>query len=137
GFPSAEEGYPAREYLFPPRHLLRRAVDTAWLPPIIRNLYRQVHLALRSELRTLAGVGIRATIEAVCEQKNAVGKNLFDRIRNLNETGLITNEYVDIFHAQRLLGNDAAHRCAEPNDNELTAAMDVLDGILNMLYVVP
>jgi len=69
GLPMEDGVFPAREYLFPHRHLSRAPVDVHWLPPNIRSIYREMHLALRSCLRTLTAIGARATIEAVCNSK--------------------------------------------------------------------
>jgi hypothetical protein len=112
-------------------------VEMHWLPPNIRRIYREMHLALRNCLRTLTAISIRATIEAVCNHKGARRRNLFEKVEELRRSNLITEEQKDALHAHRLLGNDAAHELAEPNDEELKAAIDVLDTILNGIYIMP
>jgi hypothetical protein len=137
GLPSEEGVFPAKEFLFPTRHLIREPVDVHWLPPNVRNIYREMHLALRNCLRTLTAIGTRATIEAVCNQQGASSRTLYGKVEDLRRANLLTKEQQEALHAHRLLGNDAAHDLAEPSDEELTAAIDVLDAILNAIYIMP
>lgn len=137
GFLPDGSGFIEREHLFPPRHLTRKPIDLNWLPIEVRRIYGEVHRALRSELRTLAAIGIRATIETLCNQKKIAAGNLFNRIEALQKEGFITAEQKNGLHAERLMGNDAAHEIAEPSDDELEGAMDVLDAILETVYILP
>jgi hypothetical protein len=105
GFPSNEGIFPAKEALYPSRHLVRTLVDIHWLPPNIRRAYREVHIALRNCLRTLTAIGIRATIEAVCNHKGATRRNLYDKVEELHKANLITEDQKKALHAHRLLGN--------------------------------
>jgi len=129
--------FPPREYLFPNRHLSRTPIDVHWLPPNVRGIYREMHLALRSCLRTLTAIGARATIEAVCTQQGASNRTLFEKVEDLRRANLLTEQQSQALHAHRLLGNEAAHELAEPSDEELSAAIDVLDSILTSIYIMP
>ena len=90
-----------------------------------------------NEIRTLAAIGIRLTVESLCAQKEAQGARLADQISDLHKKGFLTAEQTTGLHSIRFLGNDAAHDAAEPVDVELGAAMDVLDGVLDSVYVLP
>lgn len=100
-------------------------------------MYREVHRAMRNEIRTLAAIGIRLTVERLCAQKEAQGARLVDQISDLHKKGFLTAEQTTGLHSIRFLGKDAAHDAAEPVDVELGAAMDVLDGVLDSVYVLP
>jgi len=58
-------------------------------------------------------------------------------VEDLRRANLVTEQQSEALHAHRLLGNEAAHELAEPSDEELTAAIDVLDTILNTIYIMP
>ena len=137
GFLADGTGFREAEHLFPPRHLLRRPVDMHWLPVHVRRIYRELQLALRNGMSTFAAFGIRATVEALCQNKEAGDRSLKSSIDKLHANAVITQSQMDALHSQRMLGNEAVHEFAEPNDDELTAAMDVLDKVLDSIYVMP
>ena len=60
------------------------------LPSIVRNIYRESLLAIQEGAFTLAGLGLRATIEAICNDKNVVGKNLLLRISAMHKSGMVS-----------------------------------------------
>ncbi|WP_140386550.1 DUF4145 domain-containing protein, partial [Vibrio parahaemolyticus] len=68
----------------------------------------------RDEAYTLAGIGFRATIEAVCNDQSIQGKELSTRINNLASNGLISKKDSTRLHSIRFLGNDAAHDIKVP-----------------------
>lgn len=137
GFANDGNEFLAKEYLFPPRHICRKPIDLYWVPPDVRRVYQEVHHALRNEMRTLASIGIRLTVERLCVHKKARGSTLRDQIADLRQQGIITDEQMEGLHGLRFLGNDAAHDAAQPGDVELSASMDVLDSVLGSVYVFP
>jgi len=85
GLPLEDGVFPAKEYIFPTRHLIRVPVDVHWLPPNVRRIYREMHLALRSCLRTLTAMGIRATIEPYAISKGHRAARSTRRLKNYAE----------------------------------------------------
>jgi hypothetical protein len=74
------------EELYPPRKGNRKPLPhAAKLPPRIAHLYSEVHRALQDEFPVLAGIGIRAIIEAVCKHKHERGGTLEKKINSLVE----------------------------------------------------
>jgi hypothetical protein len=137
GFLADGTGFREVEHLFPPRHLLRNPVDMYWLPVQVRRIYRELQLSLRNGMSTFAAFGIRATVEALCQNKKAGTRSLKSSIDKLYANGVITQSQMNALHSQRMLGNEAVHEFAEPSDDELIAAMDVLDKVLDSIYVMP
>jgi len=52
---------------------------------------------------------VRRTLEELCEEKGATGKNLKERIADLGSKIVIPQDLIDGMDDLRLLGNDAAH----------------------------
>jgi hypothetical protein len=131
-----EEG--ADRTIFPGRVEGRRALPHHYLLPFrVRDIYNETHVALANEQPILAGIGIRAIVEAVCAEKSAVGNDLKHRIDDLATKGHVTRAGADILHSLRFMGNDAAHETKAHTAAELSTAMDVVEYLLNGVYILP
>jgi hypothetical protein len=140
---TGEEVYAETEKLYPER-AKRSLADELYLrndvydvPLIIQDIYRETLSAVQHDLRTLAGVGIRAVIEATCADLKAKKRNLADRIDELVSLSLLTPAGAKVLHGIRLLGNDAAHEMKAPNAKQISAALKVIDHLLLGVYVLP
>lgn len=107
------------------------------IPEIIQAIYRETLSAVQYNLATLAGIGIRAVIEATCQDLKAKKRNLEDKINELVGLSMLTSAGAEILHGIRLLGNDAAHRMKPPETRQITAALKVIDHLLLGVYVLP
>lgn len=128
---TVEEIYPSR---VAGRHMLRSAHI---LPQNISSIYKETHQALCGKQPILAGIGIRALLEAVCKEKAAKGKNLEQKIDNLEQNGILTKTGAEILHSLRILGNVSAHEVKPHSENTLGIAMDVIEHLLNDVYILP
>lgn len=123
---------------FPPRLLDRVQMKNSFLLPYeVYQIYVESYNALCNKLRIVAGMGIRAVIEAVCKEKSAKGRNLAEKIDSLMMMGIITKEETKILHDIRYLGNEAAHEVKVHTEEELKAAFDVLEHLLRGVYMLP
>ena len=107
-----------------------------YVPELVKKIYEESVTAYRENAFTLAGVGFRATIEAVCSEKKIAGRSLEDRITKLSKVGAITESQANLLHAVRFLGNDAAHEIRTPTGRELLATAKIVQHLLNALYIV-
>jgi hypothetical protein len=124
--------------LYPSRVAGRSALAGAcYLPDKVRRIYGETCRALAGEQPVLTGVGIRAVLEAVCQERRARGKNLEARIDELVRRGVLTSKGAETLHSTRLLGNLAAHAVQAHSIEELSAAMDVAEHLLTSVYVLP
>ncbi len=122
---------------FPPRLSDRMQMkDSFLLPYSIYQIYGESYKALCDELPVIAGIGIRAVIEAVCKEKSAQGRNLAEKIENLMLIGMITKEEENILHSIRYLGNKSAHEVKVHTEEELKAAFDVLEHLLRGVFIL-
>lgn len=109
---------------------------TAWIPALIRKIYRQTLSAYSETAYVLASIGLRATIEAVCNHLEISGNNLEKRIDQLFKTGHVSNSDKKRLHAIRFLGNDAAHEVKEPKESELRVALEIVEHLLNSVFIL-
>lgn len=107
------------------------------LPISLRMVYEELVQVLNGGQRTLASLGVRVLIEQVCSDKNATGKNLYEKIDNLVEQNVLTNDGAKILHRLRVLGNTAAHEAYPGNSEQLDLAMDVVENLLTSVYIHP
>lgn len=126
-----EEIYPSRAA---GRHKLWRA---SLLPPEISRIYEETHAALCNKQPILAGIGIRALVETVCKEKGTTKFRLVDKIDELVVMGVLTKAGAATLHRLRVLGNDAAHEVKPHSEETLGIAMDVVEHLLNDVYILP
>lgn len=134
---STEDPEPTHR-LFPPRNVARRVIDGVWyLPTHVSTIYHETHSAIQNDMRVLAGVGIRAIVEAVCNDQKCQERDLYKRIAELAAKNVLTESGAKLLQELRVMGNQAAHEI-EPHETEkLVVAMDVVDHLLTGVYVLP
>lgn len=128
---NVEEVYPSR---IAGRHVLRRGNI---LPQNIFHIYTETHKALCGKQPILAGIGIRALLEAVCKEKLAKGNDLETKIGDLLETGVLTKSEAEALHGLRIIGNVSAHEVKPQTEKTLGYAMDVIEHLLSDVYILP
>jgi len=107
------------------------------LPPQVEDIYTETLQALNNGYLILAGIGIRALVESVCNEKSAKGRELFGKINDLKENHILTFANAEILHKIRTLGNDAAHEVKKHKKQELELAMNVVEHLLTDVYILP
>lgn len=123
--------------IFPRSIQGHRALEhTYYLPKIVRKIYEEVLLALQEDARILAGLGLRGTVEAVCNDLQVLGKNLDIRISKLATAGHISKTDAERLHAIRFMGNDAAHEIKSPPKNSLSVALRIVEHLLASVYIL-
>jgi hypothetical protein len=126
------------EDLFPRRLGGRRELpDPQYLPSAIQTVYRETHAALAAQLRLLAGIGIRALVEAVCREKGSMGRTLDDKVGSLVTAGLLTAAGAQILQGTKLLSSKNTHEQQPLPMDLLSAAMEVVEHLLRSVYVLP
>ena len=107
------------------------------LPHNVYRIYQEAHGALCAELGILAGLGLRALVEAVCVDRQVTNGNLQSKIDQLATAGHITQAGARILHSLRFMGNAAAHEVKAHTPQQLNAAFDVVEHLLQGVYVLP
>ena len=111
--------------------------DEFYLPSELRGIYLETIACLNASHAIVTGIGIRAIVETVCNEKKAAGHDLASKINDLMKQGLLTKEGADILHKLRTLGNKSAHEVKPHSQKQLSLAMDVIDHLLVGVYVLP
>ncbi len=114
----------------------RQPYEMWMLPDIVKMIYSEVLIALREESRVLSGLGLRATVEAVCNDLNIPGKNLEVRINRLATSGYISKNDAERLHGIRFMGNDAAHDIKEPSEAGLLVALQIIEHLIASVYIL-
>lgn len=125
--------------LFPARVANSRGLgdDTGYLPDPIDRLYEETRSALLNVSPVLTGIGLRALVESVCKEKNVKGANLKEKIDHLAKIGVLNSSQQTILHLIRTLGNKAAHEVKPHSAEQLALAMDVVEHLLDGVYIMP
>ncbi len=124
--------------LFPGPVLSREPLsDSHILPSKVQRIYEETIRALNGTQPVLCGIGIRALIETVAKEKRASSRDLYGKINDLVSHGVLTQEGADILHKLRTLGNDAAHEVKPHSEQQLGLAMDVVEHLLQGVYILP
>ena len=106
------------------------------VPDTVRDIYTQSVDAIGAKSNTLAGIGLRATIEAICNDRSISGRDLEKRIDALAKHGMISQKDAERLHAIRFLGNDAAHQVKRSDARNLRIALRIIDHLLVNIYIL-
>ena len=91
---------------YPPERL---DFDATNIPPSITKALEEAITCHANECYMASAIMVRKTLEELCHEKRAPGKNLKERLRNLGSKTMLPQELLDGLDDLRLLGNDAAH----------------------------
>lgn len=129
-FPETIENYPK----FDADH---RPLENMYeVPDVVRSIYFETRLAIQEDAFTLASLGLRGTVEAICNDLSITGSNLASRISKLATQGLISKKDAERLHGIRFLGNDAAHEIKKPKRTQITVAVKIIDHLINSIYLL-
>lgn len=106
------------------------------VPDIVSEIYTESMLAVQAGALTLAGLGLRGTIEAVCNDRGITGRNLESRITKMASQGLISSKDAERLHAIRFLGNDAAHEIKKPGESQISVALKIINHLIQSIYLL-
>jgi hypothetical protein len=136
GYPDeyGEWDYPISVEVYPKEP--KGTLDLSDAPEIVSSIYNESCSAFKEESYTLAGIGFRATIEAICNDQSIKGLELSTRINNLSSKGLISKKDSVRLHSIRFLGNDAAHDIKKPSKQSLDAALTIIEHLLTTVYIL-
>jgi Domain of unknown function (DUF4145) len=106
------------------------------LPVVVGKIYQEVLLAFQEDALILAGLGLRGTVEAVCNDLQITGRNLDVRISKLASAGNISRKDAERLHGIRFMGNDAAHEIKKPKTEQLSVALKIVEHLLSSVYIL-
>jgi hypothetical protein len=107
------------------------------IPDTVWKMYRETIDAFNANIRTLAGGGLRAVVEAICIDKRINAKNLMESIDELSKQGFLTKAQAELLHEERYLGNAALHEMATPSIQDIEDGLGIVEGLIATIYVLP
>jgi len=110
---------------------------TLLIPVSVRKMFKETVVALNANIRTLAGGGLRATVEAICLDNKINERNLEKKIDELAKRNLLTKAQAELLHEERYLGNAALHELATPSAQDIEDGLQIVEGLINTIYVLP
>lgn len=105
------------------------------VPRLTKDVYNETIDAISVQSYTLASIGLRATIESICNDKDIKGKDLTSRIKKMTTAGLLSKKDADRLHSIRFLGNDAAHEIRKARRSAVLLALDIVEHTLKSVYI--
>ena len=108
------------------------------IPDNIKEALSEAIACHSEECYVAASIMVRRTLEELCEDKNASGDNLKERLKSLKDKVILPGELFSAMDELRLLGNDAAHIESKEYDNigkeEVEVAIQLTKEILKAVY---
>jgi hypothetical protein len=112
--------------------------DASELPEAVVSAIEEAITCHSQDCYVASAIMVRKTLEEVCRDQGATGKNLRDRINDLGTKIVLPQPMLDALDNLRLLGNDAAHVESQEYDKvdkeEVEVAIDVTKEILKATY---
>lgn len=127
------------EKLYPPRLAGIKGLgdEAIHLPQKVRQIYEETLTALSVNAPVLAAIGLRALVETVCKEKEAEGKDLFNKIDSLVSKQVLTPMGATILHKIRTIGNAATHEVKPHSERQLSLALDIVEHLLKDVFILP
>jgi hypothetical protein len=107
------------------------------IPEPVWKMYKETIEAFSANIRTLAGGGLRAVVEAICLDKKITSGNLQNKIDELTKRNLLTKAQAELLHEERYLGNAALHELATPSGPDIEDGIGIVEGLISTIYVLP
>lgn len=108
------------------------------IPDIIVDTFEEAIICHSHNSYTASAIMIRRTLEEICDDNNAEGNNLKQRIESLSDLVILPPPLLEGLDNLRLMGNDAAHVEARDYKNigkkEVELALDVTKEVLKSVY---
>jgi HEPN domain-containing protein len=112
--------------------------DSTNLPDSILHSLEEAISCFSARAYKATALMVRRTLEELCADRNASGKDLKARLSNLGDSVVVPKELLEAADELRLLGNDAAHIEAKSYDNigreEAELAIELAKELLKAVY---
>lgn len=142
-----ENGYIPEITVFPPDTLRAKPL---WLPRLIFpfnaetgpvnseiiGLINEIYISVQNSCYRLTVMGIRALIEAVMIQKVGDKGNFQANMKAFQEQGYISEIQCKALEQVLNAGHATIHRSYNPGFSVVTAAIDIVENVIESIYVV-
>ncbi|BAH44523.1 hypothetical protein BBR47_35460 [Brevibacillus brevis NBRC 100599] len=113
------------------------SIDDSGIPEKVRKSF-EAALRIKNVEATLCAIGIRRTLEMMCKEKQASGKDLYHKLKDLSDKGVLPPIVNEMASVLRELGNEAAHGDErEFSDDLISSMIKFTHVILDYVYNLP
>jgi hypothetical protein len=113
-------------------HPLNREIPQ-WLPANIYEAYTKAEKIKAIDIDAYAIVA-RKLLELICKENWSIGKDLFEKIDDLVNKGILPKKLALIAHQIRFLWNTGAHENNSLTQAEVPIIQNLIDAVLTYLY---
>jgi uncharacterized protein DUF4145 len=106
------------------------------LPYKIGSLLEEVYSALHANSRSLALMGARTLVDMAIFDKVGDAGNFQRKLEQMEQHGFLARENRQFLAAALEAGNAAAHRGYQPKEEHLAHVMDIVENLLQAVYVL-
>jgi hypothetical protein len=99
-------------------------------------MLEEVYSALHSDSRCLAMMGARTVLDLVFVDKVGDVRTFGEKLKALEELGVIGAQNREFLSAAVDAGSAAAHRGFKPNEKDLGLVLDIVENLLQAVYVL-
>jgi hypothetical protein len=100
----------------------------------LADLLGEIYEAVAGGQHRLAAMGIRAVLEQVMILKVGDLRTFDEKIEAFHKAGYVSLIQLDAMRETLEIGHAAMHRSFKPNEDELTTALDIVEGILAAIF---
>lgn len=121
---------------YPPAVLRKEPEWSSYLKNIfVREMLKEVYVALHNDSRRLATMGIRAILENVMIDNVGDNRTFENNLAKFEEEKFISSKQKEILEPVLEAGHAAMHRTYNPSHNELIAVLGIIESIIELVYV--
>lgn len=113
------------------------SIDAGSIPDQVKKSF-EAALRIKNLEGNLCAIGIRRTLEMMCKDKQAEGRDLYHKLKDLADKGMLPPIITEMATVLRELGNEAAHGDGKVFSDELIETMiKFTHAILDYIYNLP
>lgn len=112
-------------------------IDTNFVPEKIKDAYEGAMKARNTDT-ALCLIGLRRTLEMICNEQGALSGNLVGKIEELAKKNILPPTLKEATEITRHFGNSAAHaETIEMTTHELNLIIEFIKSVIEYIYVIP
>jgi Domain of unknown function (DUF4145) len=136
-----KNGEPITHVTYYPPNTLRR--EPEWLSDLmpgkieifIKELLREIYVALRNDSNRLAALGIRALVEGIMIDKVEDQKSLTGNLKKFEQNGFVSASQRTVLEPVLDAGSAVMHRGFGPSREDIVHTLDIAESIIESIYV--
>jgi hypothetical protein len=107
------------------------------LPLEMRKLLEEIYRSLDAESLRLPMMGARTLVDMMIVEKIGDVGGFKEKLKELEKEGFVSSRNREALYAALEVGNAAAHREHAATESEVQAVMDIVETMLQAIYVFP